>query len=105
VFLQVPPNQDPVADAGDNQTVECAGALTTITLDGSASYDPDGDNLNFSWWIYQEAGTYAGKVSIDSAQNQIAQIRIPTGASGRQIHLIERIPRGLPRGEEESLKT
>jgi len=59
-----------------------------IPVDASASIDPDGDDLIFSWWIYEEAGTYAGNVNIDSAQNQKAQIRIPTGASGRQIHLI-----------------
>ena len=50
--------------------------------------DPDGDDLIYSWWIYEEAGTYAGNVSIDSAQNQKAQVRIPTGAGGSQIHVI-----------------
>lgn len=59
-----------------------------IPLDASASMDPDGDELVFTWWIYEEAGTYSGRVSIDSAQNQKAQIRIPRGAGGRQIHLI-----------------
>ena len=59
-----------------------------IPLDASASTDPDGNELIFSWWIYEEAGTYAGKVSIDSAQNSKARVRIPTGASGKQIHLI-----------------
>ena len=39
-------NSPPVADAGPNQIGVPAG---TITLDGSASYDPDGNSLNYSW--------------------------------------------------------
>lgn len=43
-------NQPPVADAGDDQTVECADpAGTPITLDGTGSSDPDDDSLIFTW--------------------------------------------------------
>ena len=42
------PNRAPVADAGtDQQPVPGA----PVTLDGSASSDPDGDGLSFSWTI------------------------------------------------------
>src|SRR5690242_7073927 len=39
-------NHQPVASAGPNQTVD-EGAQ--VTLDGSASYDPDGDVLSYQW--------------------------------------------------------
>ncbi len=44
------PNRPPVADAGDDQVVEQAylgGA--DVTLDGSGSYDPDGDDITYFW--------------------------------------------------------
>ncbi|HIJ51934.1 MAG TPA: S8 family serine peptidase [Planctomycetes bacterium] len=45
-------NTAPVADAGDDQTVECACVReqgTEITLDGSRSSDADGTALTYTW--------------------------------------------------------
>jgi len=48
VALQVLANQPPVADAGPNQT---ARVDATIALNGSASFDPDGGPLTYSWTL------------------------------------------------------
>ena len=42
-------NTPPTANAGPGQEVQCTGDLTTVPLDGSASFDPDGDVLGYEW--------------------------------------------------------
>lgn len=44
-------NEAPVANAGDDMTVECAGATTQVPLNGVASYDNDDslESLDIQW--------------------------------------------------------
>ncbi len=85
-------NHNPVAVVNGNISNniliinELAG--TTLTFDASESEDPDGDELQFRWWVYEEAGTYPGKVLISDPKLSKTSVRIPTGAVGTKIHLI-----------------
>jgi phosphatidylethanolamine-binding protein (PEBP) family uncharacterized protein len=57
-------NTPPVANAGPDQTLPAAGpAGTPVTLNGSASSDPDGDALTFVW---TEGSTVVGKSAVAS---------------------------------------
>ena len=47
---QVVINTPPLANAGPDQTVQCTSSSgASVTLDGTASSDPDGDTLRFTW--------------------------------------------------------
>lgn len=57
-------NTPPVADAGPDQPVILID--TTVTLDGSQSYDDDGDLIDFSWTITQKpTGSNAELIAAD----------------------------------------
>ena len=46
----VPPNQNPIADAGADQLIELLNPTgAAVTLNGMSSSDPDGDPLAFEW--------------------------------------------------------
>lgn len=60
--------------------------MISLSLDASKSFDPDGDNLQFSWWQQPEIGKT--KVKIEQADKPIATLRIPADAKGDTIHII-----------------
>ncbi len=60
----------------------------TVTLSANGSSDPDGDKLNYSWTYYDEPSSYDGPVEITNSKSSTANIRIPTDAGGKNIHII-----------------
>ena len=75
-------NRPPVADAGPDQTVECAGASTSVTLDGSGSSDPDGDALTYSWtWTGGSASGVSPTISLPHGTHTIT-LTVDDGKGG-----------------------
>jgi K319L-like, PKD domain len=48
-FTEPPANHAPSAAAGDDQRLVSNGCAINVVLDGSASRDPDGDTLQYTW--------------------------------------------------------
>lgn len=59
------PNRAPLANAGTDQA---ATTGTTVTLDGTASSDPDGNTLTFSWNLAVPGGSTATLVNPATAK-------------------------------------
>lgn len=68
-----------------SKTVEAGEVLQ---LNASSSYDPDGNNLYYNWYVYEEPGTYKGVVEIESDKQGMCVLHIPEDATGKDFHLI-----------------
>jgi hypothetical protein len=91
-------NAPPVADAGPDQIGVPAGS---IHLDGSASYDPDGDPITFQW--IQEAGPAAAlsdptgaKADFTAGEGQVYTFRLVVkddrgGQAFARVHVTTRV--------------
>jgi len=80
-------NNAPHAVAGASQTVN-AGA--SVTLDGSASSDPEGDTLSYQW--LQTSGT---AVSIANAGSAIATFTAPSANSDQLLQFTLTVADGV----------
>jgi hypothetical protein len=60
-----------------------------VALSAKGTTDPDGDELTYRWWQYQEADTYDGIIEIRDAGKQEASFNVPgEAAKGKTIHII-----------------
>ena len=95
-------NHNPVAAVNENNTDQIIYLSTKageeIVLDASASYDPDGDELEFLWWNYFESGTHPERIefNINNASNSKMNFKIPDNAAGKDIHIILEVKDNSP---------
>ncbi len=83
--------------AGPRDLTARPGAV--LSLDVSASDDPDGQALSFRWWHDRDASTHAGAVELRSADRPAAAVVVPASAApGETLHLIAEVTdQGSPR--------
>ncbi len=93
-------------DANHPPVVTLANALdrkvrsgASVKLSASGTTDPDGDDLKYRWWQYQEPGTYDGTIEIQDAGKQDASFIVPGDVGkGETIHVIcEVTDNGMPK--------
>jgi hypothetical protein len=82
-------NRAPIANAGSPQTVTVG---TLVHLDGSGSYDPDGQTITYSWIIQARP---AGSTATLSSQTSVQPTFTPDVAGSYGIRLVVKDSRGL----------
>jgi hypothetical protein len=66
---------------------EFPGARVKLSTKGTS--DPDGDEMEYHWWQYREAGSYGGTIEIQDIDHRDATFMVPDDAGkGETIHII-----------------
>lgn len=85
-------NHNPVAVVDGDKSRDVLYRRVTIgarhLIDATNSSDPDGDRLDYEWWIYPEAGTYVKTVSVQDTNTATPSVLIPKDAVGKTIHVV-----------------
>jgi hypothetical protein len=68
-----------------------------VTLDASASTDPDGDSLSFLWFVYPEAGTLKTSLSVGTENLARVRFQVPEVDASATAHVIVQVTdKGAP---------
>jgi hypothetical protein len=85
-------NRNPIVNIDGDKSIKIiqivAKAGKKVKLNASKTFDPDGDQLHYKWWIIPEAGTYSGKIEISDNESSIATVILPSDSAGKKIHMI-----------------
>lgn len=60
----------------------------TVELSAMESHDPDGDQIEARWFIYQEAGTANSKGKLSATKGLSTSFKAPTGETPQTVHVI-----------------
>jgi hypothetical protein len=68
-----------------------------IELDASDSFDPDGNDITFKWFRYENADSYEGSFEIVNPGEATQTIRLPEDLADKNIHLVLEVrDNGIP---------
>ncbi len=59
-----------------------------VQLSAKGSSDPDGDRLNYRWFIYREAGGFDGPLELAAPTSEEINFTMPELKNGQQLHVI-----------------
>lgn len=59
-----------------------------VRLDAGASTDPDRHRLRFDWFRYPEAGTFRGRLALDTTNAPATTLRVPAEAARHTLHVV-----------------
>lgn len=95
-------NHNPVAVVNGHEEPDVliisVKAGESVHLDASESMDPDGQELTFRWWVYEEIYRPTKPLHFQYAENKSnLTFKMPVVAAGKAVHLILEVrDQGLP---------
>lgn len=60
----------------------------TVQLSAAGSRDPDGDSIKETWYLYPEAGSFRGEVSLPTVEGESTSFVAPAVSKPETIHVI-----------------
>lgn len=85
-------NRNPIVIINKNNSLNAitvdGKAGSSIKFDASKSSDPDGNQLQYKWWIIPEAGSYKKEITIFDDNSSSITIGIPLDSAGKNFHII-----------------